>query len=44
MPAERAAGVAPGRTDVWTPPRAQRMAGEGGCGAANAIDPMPPPH
>ncbi|MFC4050429.1 hypothetical protein ACFOY4_12090 [Actinomadura syzygii] len=38
------ARVAPGRTDVWSPPRVQRMVGEGGCGAANAIDPMPPPH
>jgi hypothetical protein len=38
------ARVAPGRTSVWTPPRVQRMAGEGGCSAANAIDPMPPPH
>ncbi|WUH97397.1 hypothetical protein OHR68_28220 [Spirillospora sp. NBC_00431] len=38
------ARVAPGRTSVWSPPRIQRMPGEGGCGAGNAIDPMPPPH
>ncbi|GAA4382107.1 hypothetical protein GCM10023088_47250 [Actinomadura verrucosospora] len=38
------ARVAPGRTNVWTPPRMQRMAGEGGCGAGNAVDPLPPPH
>lgn len=38
------ARVAPGRTDVWSPPTIQRMPGEGGCSAANAIHPMPPPH
>ncbi|MEV4000828.1 hypothetical protein [Actinomadura sp. NPDC049753] len=38
------ARVAPGRTNVWTPPRMQRMAGEGGCSAGNAVDPLPPPH
>ena len=38
------ARVAPGSTSVWTPPRMQRMAGEGGCGAGNAVHPMPPPH
>ncbi|TMQ92382.1 translation initiation factor IF-2 [Actinomadura soli] len=38
------ARVAPGRTAVWSPPRIQRMPGEGGCSAGNAIDPMPPPH
>jgi hypothetical protein len=38
------ARVAPGRTDVWSPPRIQRMPGEGGCDVANAVHPMPPPH
>ncbi|MFA1541327.1 hypothetical protein [Actinomadura monticuli] len=38
------ARVAPGRTSVWSPPRIQRMPGEGGCGAGNAVDPAPPPH
>ncbi|MGI5416741.1 hypothetical protein [Actinomadura luteofluorescens] len=38
------ARVAPGRTSVWTPPRVQRTAGEAGCSAGNAIDPLPPPH
>ncbi|MEO3822580.1 hypothetical protein [Actinomadura sp. B10D3] len=38
------ARVAPGRTNVWTPPRVQRVAGEGGCSASNAISPLPPPH
>ncbi|MFA1545050.1 hypothetical protein [Actinomadura chokoriensis] len=38
------ARVAPGRTSVWSPPRIQRMPGEGGCFAGNAVDPMPPPH
>ncbi|NVI86679.1 translation initiation factor IF-2 [Actinomadura sp. BRA 177] len=38
------ARVAPERTSVWSPPRIQRMLGEGGCSAGNAIDPMPPPH
>ncbi|MFD0427324.1 translation initiation factor IF-2 [Streptomyces zhihengii] len=31
-------------TDVWTPPRAQRMPGEGGCTVGNALDPLPAPH
>ncbi|NDU71620.1 translation initiation factor IF-2 [Actinomadura sp. DSM 109109] len=38
------ARVAPGRTSVFVPARMQRMAGEGGCGAGNAVSPMPPPH
>lgn len=38
------ARVAPGRTSVWSPPRIQRMLGEGGCSAGNAVHPMPPPH
>ncbi|TDB80338.1 translation initiation factor IF-2 [Actinomadura sp. KC216] len=38
------ARIAPGRTSVWSPSRIQRMPGEGGCSAGNAIDPMPPPH
>ncbi|GAA4633528.1 hypothetical protein GCM10023196_071400 [Actinoallomurus vinaceus] len=38
------AQVAPGRTSVWSPPKIQRMPGEGGCGVGNAIHPMPPPH
>ncbi|MQA94336.1 MAG: hypothetical protein GEV11_06650 [Streptosporangiales bacterium] len=38
------ARVAPGRTDVWTPPRAQRMPGEAGCSTGNAISPARPPH
>ncbi|NKZ03887.1 hypothetical protein [Actinomadura latina] len=38
------ARVAPGRTSVWSPARIQRMPGEGGCSAGNAVDPMPPPH
>ncbi|MFE6157867.1 translation initiation factor IF-2 [Streptomyces sp. NPDC056486] len=38
------ARVAPGATEVWTPPRIQRMPGEGGCTVGNALDPMPPPH
>ncbi|MDL4817626.1 hypothetical protein [Actinomadura opuntiae] len=38
------ARVAPGGTSVWSPSRIQRMPGEGGCGAGNAIDPAPPPH
>ncbi|RFU40827.1 translation initiation factor IF-2 [Actinomadura logoneensis] len=36
--------VAPGRTDVFVPSTIQRMPGEGGCSAGNAISPMPPPH
>lgn len=36
--------VAPGRTNVWSPSRIQRMPGEGGCDVGNAIHPMPPPH
>ncbi|MGW2115004.1 translation initiation factor IF-2 [Streptomyces zhihengii] len=38
------ARVEPGSTDVWTPPRAQRMPGEGGCTVGNALDPLPAPH
>ncbi|MFJ8011226.1 translation initiation factor IF-2 [Streptomyces sp. NPDC096339] len=38
------ARVAPGATEVWAPPRIQRMPGEGGCTVANALDPLPPPH
>jgi hypothetical protein len=38
------ARVAPGDTSVWSPSRVQRMAGEGGCSAGNAINPMRPPH
>lgn len=38
------ARVAPGATEVWVPPRVQRMPGEGGCTVANALDPAPPPH
>jgi hypothetical protein len=38
------AAVAPGRTNVWSPSRIQRMPGEGGCDVGNAIHPMPPPH
>ncbi|MGW7280038.1 hypothetical protein ACWGIV_17370 [Streptomyces sp. NPDC054844] len=38
------ARVAPGTTKVWTPPRIQRMPGEGGCTVDNALHPLPPPH
>jgi len=38
------ARVAPGRTEVWSPARVQRLPGEGGCDAGNAVHPMPPPH
>ncbi|WP_405986891.1 translation initiation factor IF-2 [Streptomyces sp. NBC_00872] len=38
------ARVVPGATEVWVPPRIQRMPGEGGCTIANALDPLPPPH
>ncbi|MEU5714188.1 translation initiation factor IF-2 [Streptomyces sp. NPDC020403] len=38
------ARVAPGATEVWSPPRIQRMPGEGGCTVGNALDPAPPPH
>ncbi len=38
------ARVAPGRTDVWSPPRVQRMPGEGGCSVGNALRPLRPPH
>ncbi|MFJ6071020.1 translation initiation factor IF-2 [Streptomyces sp. NPDC093065] len=38
------ARVGPGATEVWVPPRIQRMPGEGGCTVANALDPVPPPH
>ncbi|MFF5563797.1 translation initiation factor IF-2 [Streptomyces sp. NPDC012623] len=38
------ARVGPGATEVWVPPRIQRMPGEGGCSVDNALDPQPPPH
>ncbi|MFE1437448.1 translation initiation factor IF-2 [Streptomyces sp. NPDC058739] len=38
------ARVGPGATEVWVPPRIQRMPGEGGCSVGNALDPPPPPH
>ncbi|MEU1125119.1 translation initiation factor IF-2 [Streptomyces sp. NPDC005899] len=38
------ARVVPGASTVWSPPRIQRMPGEGGCTVANALDPLPPPH
>ncbi|MFG3251732.1 translation initiation factor IF-2 [Streptomyces sp. NPDC048187] len=38
------ARVAPGATEVWAPPRIQRMPGEGGCTVTNALHPAPAPH
>lgn len=38
------ARVGPGATEVWAPPRIQRMPGEGGCTVGNALNPAPPPH
>ncbi|MFE0443080.1 translation initiation factor IF-2 [Streptomyces fungicidicus] len=38
------ARVSPGATEVWVPPRIQRMPGEGGCSVGNALDPQPAPH
>ncbi|MFG2593717.1 translation initiation factor IF-2 [Streptomyces sp. NPDC048438] len=38
------ARVGPGATEVWTPPRIQRMRGEGGCTVGNALNPAPAPH
>ncbi|WP_406016269.1 transposase domain-containing protein [Streptomyces sp. NBC_00984] len=38
------ARVGPGATEVWVPPRIQRMSGEGGCTVGNALDPKPSPH
>lgn len=38
------ARVGPGATEVWVPPRIQRMPGEGGCTVGNALDPQPSPH
>ena len=38
------ARVSPGATEVWVPPRIQRMPGEGGCSVGNALHPAPPPH
>ncbi|MFS8199581.1 translation initiation factor IF-2 [Streptomyces sp. CWNU-52B] len=38
------ARVGPGATEVWAPPRTQRMPGEGGCTVGNALDPVAPPH
>ena len=36
--------VGPGLTEVWVPPRIQRMPGEGGCGVGGALHRQPPPH
>ncbi|WP_314252080.1 translation initiation factor IF-2 [Streptomyces sp. DSM 40907] len=38
------ARVGPGASEVWVPPRIQRMPGEGGCTVGNALDPKPSPH
>lgn len=38
------ARVSPGSTEVWVPPRIQRMPGEGGCSVGNALNPAPLPH
>lgn len=38
------ARVDPGATEVWVPPRIQRMRGEAGCTVSNALHPAPPPH
>lgn len=39
------ARVAPGKeTEVWIPPRIQRMPGEGGCDVGYALNRLPPPH
>ncbi|WP_405533325.1 translation initiation factor IF-2 [Streptomyces avidinii] len=38
------ARVGPGATEVWVPPRIQRMPGEGGCTVGNALDPKRSPH
>ncbi|MEO3788205.1 hypothetical protein ABGB12_33175 [Actinocorallia sp. B10E7] len=38
------ARVAPGSTSVWSPPRIQRMPGEGGCFLGSALNPLRPPH
>ncbi|GAA2569517.1 MULTISPECIES: translation initiation factor IF-2 [Streptomyces] len=38
------ARVGPGATEVWVPPRIQRMPGEGGCTIDNALHPLPHPH
>ncbi|MFF4826358.1 translation initiation factor IF-2 [Streptomyces sp. NPDC001312] len=38
------ARVVPGATEVWVPPRIQRMPGEGGCTVGNALDSIPSPH
>ncbi|MFJ1656270.1 translation initiation factor IF-2 [Streptomyces sp. NPDC088337] len=38
------ARVDPGATEVWMPPRIQRMPGEGGCTVGNALHPAPAPH
>jgi hypothetical protein len=35
------ARVGPGDTEVWVPPRMQRMPGEGGCFVAAALAPQP---
>ncbi|MFJ4539909.1 translation initiation factor IF-2 [Streptomyces tibetensis] len=36
--------VGPGTTEVWVPPRIQRMPGESGCTVANALEPKPAGH
>ncbi|MFE2358515.1 translation initiation factor IF-2 [Streptomyces parvulus] len=38
------ARVGPGGTEVWVPPRIQRMRGEAGCTVTNALHPAPLPH
>ncbi|MEU3402220.1 translation initiation factor IF-2 [Streptomyces filamentosus] len=38
------ARVAPGATEVWTPPRAQRIPDGDGCTIGNALNPKPLPH
>ncbi|MFJ5810947.1 hypothetical protein [Streptomyces sp. NPDC093093] len=38
------ARVSPGATEVWVPPRIQRMPGECGRTVGNALDPKPSPH
>ncbi|MEU6567717.1 translation initiation factor IF-2 [Streptomyces parvulus] len=38
------ARVGPGETEVWVPPRVQRMRGEAGCTVSNALHPAPLPH
>ncbi|WP_406054296.1 hypothetical protein OG462_03450 [Streptomyces sp. NBC_01077] len=38
------ARVGAGATEVWAPPRIQRMPGEGGCDISYALNAVPPPH